>query len=151
MRGKMFGRGNLLSQQCHILCKWEILWRGGIFKRFPQVKNAANIKYLCGFGDFAENSKASTNFEDSEDVHEDLISSLGLGHPSTLPISQCLGTYYAAVHALSTATILRLCTHNFGCGKFSNYQGDPRLGWVGPAWNLLGSTRGVAQFACGLM
>ena len=34
----MFGRGNLLSQRYHILCKSEILQRGGIFKRFPQVK-----------------------------------------------------------------------------------------------------------------
>jgi len=47
----MFGRGNLLSQRCHILCKSEISQRGGIFKRFQQVKNAAKIKHLCGFGD----------------------------------------------------------------------------------------------------
>jgi len=77
MWGKMFGRGNLLSQQCHILCESEILRRGGIFKRFPQVKNAAKIKHLHSFGDFTENSKSLTNFQDSEDVHEDLISSLG--------------------------------------------------------------------------
>jgi len=50
--------------------------RGEIFKRFPWVKNAVKIKHLCGFGDFAENSKSLTNFQDSEDVHEDLISSL---------------------------------------------------------------------------
>ena len=68
MWGKMFGRGNILSQWCHILCKSEILLRGSIFKRFPQVKNAAKIKHLCHFGDFAENSKSLTNFQDSEDV-----------------------------------------------------------------------------------
>ena len=73
----MFGRGNLLSQQCHILCELEILQRGGIFKRFSWVKNAAKIKHLHSFGDFAENSKSLTNFQDSEDVNEDLISSLG--------------------------------------------------------------------------
>jgi len=89
MWGKMFGRGNLLSQWCHILCESVILWRGGIFKRFPWVKNAAKIKHLCHFGDFAENSKSSTNFQYSEDVHEDLISSLGWTHPSTFPISWC--------------------------------------------------------------
>ena len=73
----MFGRGNLLSQRCHILCKSEILQRDGIFKKFPWVKNATKIKHFHGFGDFAENSKSSTNFQDSEDVHDDLISSLG--------------------------------------------------------------------------
>ena len=40
-------------------------------------QNAVKIKYLHGFGDFTENSKSLTNFQDSEDVHEDLISSLG--------------------------------------------------------------------------
>ena len=39
-----------------------------------RVKNAFKIKHLCGFG---ENSRSSTNFQDSEDVGEDLISSLG--------------------------------------------------------------------------
>ena len=70
----MFGRGNLLSQCCHILCESEILRRGGIFKRFPRVKNAVKIKHLRSFG---ENSRSLTNFQDSEDVGEDLISSLG--------------------------------------------------------------------------
>ena len=74
---KMFGRGNLLSHCCHILCELEILQRGGIFKRLPWVKKAVNIKHLHGFGDFAENSRSLTNFHDSEDIHEDLISSLG--------------------------------------------------------------------------
>ena len=32
------------------------------------------IQHLCGFG---ENSRSSTNFKDSEDVGEDVISSLG--------------------------------------------------------------------------
>jgi len=52
------------------------LQRGGIFKRFPWVKNAVKIKHH-GFGDFAENAKSSTIFQDSEDVYEDPISSLG--------------------------------------------------------------------------
>ena len=75
--GKMFGRGDILSQSCHILCKSEILQRCGILKRFPQVKQTAKIKHLCGFGDFAENSRSLTIFHDSEDVHEALMSSLG--------------------------------------------------------------------------
>jgi len=53
----------------------------GIFKRFPQVKNAAKIKHLHGFGDFAENLNLD-KFSDSEDVHEDLIPSFGLRAPS---------------------------------------------------------------------
>ena len=70
----MFKRGNLLSQQCHVLCESEILQRGGIFTKFPQVKNAVKIQHLCSFG---ENSRSLTNFHDSEDVGEDIISSLG--------------------------------------------------------------------------
>ena len=70
------------------MCESEISWRGGIFTKFPWVKNAVKIQHLCGFG---ENSRSSTtNFQDSEDVGEDVISSLGWGNPSTLPISQCV-------------------------------------------------------------
>ena len=52
----------------------EISRRGGIFTKFPQVKNAVKIRHLRRFG---ENSISSTNFQDSEDVSEDVISSLG--------------------------------------------------------------------------
>ena len=47
---------------------------GGIFTKFPWVINAVKIQHLHGFG---ENSRSSTNFQDSEDVGEDVISSLG--------------------------------------------------------------------------
>src|SRR5882724_3276692 len=86
MWGKMFGRAKLHPSQCHILCESEISQRGGIFTKFPWVKNAVKIQHLRCFG---ENSRSSTNFQHSEDVSEDAISSLGWGHPSTLPISQC--------------------------------------------------------------
>jgi len=39
--------------------------------KFPWVKNAVKIWH------FGENSRSSTNFQDSEDVGEDVISSLG--------------------------------------------------------------------------
>jgi len=42
--------------------------------QFPWVKNVVKIQHLHGFG---ENSRSSTNFQDSEDVSEDVISSLG--------------------------------------------------------------------------
>ena len=42
----MFGSSNLLSQRCHILCELEILWRDGIFKRFPWSKRP---QILCTF------------------------------------------------------------------------------------------------------
>src|SRR5882672_5380204 len=40
-------------------------------QKIPQVKNAAKILHLCSCG---ENSRSLTNFQDSEDVSEDLIS-----------------------------------------------------------------------------
>src|SRR5882724_902536 len=55
-------------------CESEIPRRGSIFTKFPRVKNAVKIWHLRGFG---ENSRSSTNFQDSEDVSEDVISSLG--------------------------------------------------------------------------
>jgi len=40
------------------------------------------LQNFNSFGDFAENSKSLTNFQDSEDAYEDLISSLGTGIPT---------------------------------------------------------------------
>jgi len=54
--------------------------------QFPQVKNAVRFGIFESFG---ENSKSSTNFQDSGDVGEDVISSLVEGTPSNLPISRC--------------------------------------------------------------
>jgi len=68
----------------------HFVWFRDFVKRWhlhqiPPGQNAVKIQHLRSFG---ENSRSSTNFQDSEDVGEDVISSLGWGHPSTLPISQ---------------------------------------------------------------
>jgi len=67
----MFGRG--VSKMSYFV---QV---GDFVKRWHLQKIPTCQKYCkeFGFGDFSENSKSSTNFQNSEDVHEDLISSLG--------------------------------------------------------------------------
>jgi len=93
----MFGRGNLLSPMV-IFCASRRFCEEGASSKIPTGQKCCKIKHLCSFG---ENSRSSTNFQDSEDVGDDPYIFIGLkGTPQLCPFPSVMvlaGEFLAGV------------------------------------------------------